>query len=625
MKVNKINSVNNNYFISSNIQKKTNFMNQENSVPLSGLQTLGVYNQINFKGNDKKFEIGLSSEELAMRTSDEVNTNYKLLDVDAPEFLALQFADRQALAHLVKAAVILDDVALIQDNPHNIEFRDYLIEETEKGNIDAKNALQIFTSQKGINGIDNKMNKVQLAKGVEETLGGGFYPEDLEVEEFHNILNKMLDDGETEEVANILNQRSIVVRDGDKLKAVDYTKYFEKEFETAARELEKAAQVSSNDLFNEFLVHQALALLGKYPLEDAYADKYWADMQNTPLEFTITRENYDDNMTKTVPENEELMQRLNKHGIEVIPKDSIGVRVGIVNEEGTDRLLGIKKHLPKIAEKLPHQDLYVQSVNNKHSKQTMVDADLVYLSGDSASIRAGVVTAENLPNSDKLSLKMGGGRRNVYHRQVRMYKDNATLKTKLNHLLTPEQHKYYDSEAIHKFIIGHENMHSLGPNKNAELGKYTDVFEELKADMGSFANIDTLVEEGFYTPEERKEIIVTAVVNNGLKSMPKLSQTHRTCDVMEFNYLYQHGAFEMNTEGIITVDFDKAEKAAKDMLDEIIFIQATGDIDKAEKFVSDYFYWDIENELFADNLNKISKKLTGKFTHPLADELLKKV
>ena len=143
--------------------------------------------------------------------------------------------------------------------------------------------------------------------------------------------------------------------------------------------------------------------------------------------------------------------------------------------------------------------------------------------------------------------------------------------------------------------------------------------------MGSFANIDTLVEEGFYTPEERKEIIVTAVVNNGLKSMPKLSQTHRTCDVMEFNYLYQHGAFEMNTEGIITVDFDKAEKAAKDMLDEIIFIQATGDIDKAEKFVSDYFYWDIENELFADNLNKISKKLTGKFTHPLADELLKKV
>ena len=625
MKINKIDSVKNNYVFSlSKVKNNAQFIENKN-ISLNGLKALGVYNQVSFKGSDKNFEIALSSEELAMRTSDEVNTNYKLLDVDSPEFLALQYGDRKALAHLVKAAVILDDVGLKQDNPHNIEFRDYLVEETKKGNIDAKNALQIFTSQKGINGIDNKMDKVQLAKGIGETLGGGFYPEDLKVDEFHNILNKMLDDGETDEVAKILNQRSIVVRDGKKLKAVDYTKYFEKEFQLAARELEKAAQASSNEQFNEFLVHQALALLGEYPLEDAYADRIWADMQNTPLEFTITRENYDDNMSKTVPENEELMQRLNEHGIEVIPKDSIGVRVGIVNDEGTQRLLGIKKYLPKIAEKLPHQDLYSQTIKTKHSKQTMVDADLVYLSGDSANIRAGVVTAENLPNSDKLSLKMGGGRRNVYHRQVRMYKDNATLKSKLNFLLNPEQHKYYDSEAIHKFIIGHENMHSLGPKKNAELGKYTDVFEELKADMGSFANIDTLVDEGFYTEDERKEIIVTAVINNGLKSMPTLNQTHRTCDVMEFNYLYKNGAFEMNTDGIITVDFDKAELAAKKMFDEIIFIQATGDIDKAEKFVNDYFYWDIENELFADNLNKISKKLTGKFTHPLADELLKTV
>ena len=72
--------------------------------------------------------------------------------------------------------------------------------------------------------------EIDLAEGIDETLGRGFYPEDLQVEEFHEILNKMLDDGETEEVKKILNQRSIVIRDGKKLKAVDYTDYFKEEF-----------------------------------------------------------------------------------------------------------------------------------------------------------------------------------------------------------------------------------------------------------------------------------------------------------------------------------------------------------------------------------------------------------
>ena len=49
----------------------------------------------------------------------------------------------------------------------------------------------------------------------------------------------------------------------------------------------------------------------------------------------------------------------------------------------------------------------------------MVDADLIMLARDVGVYRAGITFAENLPNDDKLSLSMGGGRRNVYHRQVR--------------------------------------------------------------------------------------------------------------------------------------------------------------------------------------------------------------
>jgi len=62
----------------------------------------------------------------------------------------------------------------------------------------------------------------------------------------------MLEDGETEEVGKILNQRSIVERDGKKLKAVDYCDKFKEEFTQIADELDKAAETSTNKDFNVF-------------------------------------------------------------------------------------------------------------------------------------------------------------------------------------------------------------------------------------------------------------------------------------------------------------------------------------------------------------------------------------
>jgi hypothetical protein len=45
-----------------------------------------------------------------------------MLGVDAPEYLGLQEGDKKALKHLVKAAYILDEIYLKQDNEKNIAF-----------------------------------------------------------------------------------------------------------------------------------------------------------------------------------------------------------------------------------------------------------------------------------------------------------------------------------------------------------------------------------------------------------------------------------------------------------------------------------------------------------------------
>lgn len=570
------------------------------------------------------FTLNLSREELEKRTNKDYLNTKKMLSPNAPEYLELADGDKEALKHLVRAAYILEKINMQIDNPHNLDFKAFLEKEIENGNEDAKLTKILFDAQKGINAIDTMSNKINLAKGLTEHLGKGVYPEDLSKEEFHAILTKMINEGKIDDVKKILTQRSVVERNGDKLIGIDYIDKFKEDFAKMADELDLARETSTNTDFNEYLELQAKALREADPMLDAYADKKWATLQDTPLEFTITRENYEDEMTGTIAENKELSELLNAHEITPTPKDFLGGRVGIVNKKGTEALMAIKKYLPELAKNMPFADEYEQNISTTgDTKQTMVDVDLVAVAGDVGAYRGGITLAENLPNDDKMSLKIGGGRRNVYHRQIRFISNVAKLQERLDEILDKEQHKYYLDEADHWFTIGHENAHSLGPKKACEtLGKYRNIIEENKADMGSLAFVDLLTELGMYTEEQRKQIIVTTVADNFLKSKPTLSQAHRVRTVMQNKYFAERGAYDI-IDGKIHVNIDKVVPIAKEMLSEIIRIQIDGDFDKAEKYVLDNFVWTDNMELIAQKLQKVSKYLNGRTESPLAELLLK--
>jgi hypothetical protein len=546
-------------------------------------------------------------EELEKRCNPEFITTKILLKADSPEYLSLQEGDKEALKYLVKAGAILENIHLQIDDHHNLPFKKFLEEEIKKGNKQAELTKILFDAQKGINAIDRLSNKIYLAKGITNKPGIGVYPEDLTKEDFHKILIKMLHEKKIDEVKNILNQRSIVIRDGEYLKSIDYVDYFKEDFSKMADLFEKASKVSTNKDFNEYLILQAKALRKADPMLDAEADKKWASLQDTPLELTLTRENYEDELTLTFTENEELKKLLKENNINPVPKDCLGLRVGIINKKGTEDLISIKKYLPLLANNMPYNNEYEQKISKdteKENKQTMVDVDLVMLAGDCGTYRAGITLAENLPNDDKLSLTIGGGKRNVYHRQIRFVSDPSQLQKLLDEILDKDQHKYYNREADHWFTIGHENTHSLGPNRpNDKLGKYSHIIEENKADMGGLAFLDLLAKEGYYTEEQKIQIIVTAVVDTFLKVKPKLQQAHRVRTVMQNYYLFKKGAYDIK-EGKIHVNIDKVVQGANDMLKEIVRVQIDDSFEKGEKYVTDYFVWTKEMQLIGEKNSK---------------------
>jgi len=584
-----------------------------------------------------KYEINLSIEELKKRTHKDYLTTKKMLAVDAPEYTELAEGDKKALEHLVKAAVVLDKINMQLDNFHNLPFKEFLEKEIEKGNEAAKLTKILFDAQKGVCALDRESHMIELGvnvcNGTASTIkmrpGKALYPEDLEKEEFHSILIKMLNEGKINEVAKILNQRSVVERNGDELVAIDYIDKFKEDFAHMADELDKASEVSTNADFNEFLKLQAKALRTPDSMLDAYADKKWATLQDTPLEFTITRENYSDEMTETVVENPELKALLDKAEIVPVAKDFLGGRVGIINKKGTEAILNVKKYLPLMAKNMPFNDKYEQNISpDKESKQTMVDADLVTVTGDVGEFRAGITLAENLPNDDKWSItKLDGGRRNVYHRQIRLItSDDARekLQKRLDAILNKDLHKFYNDEADHWFTVGHENGHSLGPKSGTEgLGKYKSIIEENKADMVSLSMLDVLTEAGMYTKEQREQIIVTYAADNMMMSKPTMSQAHRVRSVMQNYFFMKEGAITISPEGMLWVDMGKMVPTARKMLEKIIEVQLSGDFETGEKYVNEYFVWTPEMETMAQNIKKVSKTLNGKVEAPLAEELLK--
>ena len=574
------------------------------------------------------FEFNLTLEELTKRTDKDYLIRKPMLKETAEEYNNLADGDKIALKHLCKAANWANQIYMKQDNELNLPFLSFINEEINKGNKIAELTKILFDAQLGIIGIDSESKSVILLKGAKELEGKGFYPADITKEELHSILKTMLKNGEKEEVKKILNQRTIVKRDGDKLKAFDYTEEFKEEFSAIANELKEAAKYSTNADFNEYLLLQAKALEKNDAMLDAYADKKWAELQDTPLEFTISREQYADLLTGSVIEDEELNQLLLENDITAISKDSIGIRVGIVNKEGTQDLLKVKNYLPLMAENMPLKELYEQNISSDDdNKQTMVDADIVSLRGDEGSYRGGITIAQNLPNNDKLSLTIGGGRRNVYHRQVRTNTSEDAKKRRQKRLdatLNKDLHQFYNIEADHWFTIGHENVHSLGPKSGTEaLGKYKNIIEENKADMGALALVDCLTDAKVYTEQQRKEILVTFGADCFLKAKPELSQAHRVRTVMQAYFFMQEGAIEVNEDGIINVNIEKMVPTATKMLTEIIQVQLSKDFSAGENFIKKYFVWTKEMDLLSKKLKEIDKSLNGIVQTPLADFLCK--
>ncbi len=565
-----------------------------------------------------EYNYNISKEEAAKRVDPEYFTSIKCLDFDSPEFKALSESDKEVVKHLCRAAYWIDVISYMLDNKHNINFLQFVSDKASKGDQYSANILRLFRAQKSTTAFDINGGKIKLAKEIDETKGKNFYQFDIDTEAFYAIVNDMINVGQVDELKKIFSTRSVVKFVEGKMIGVDYVDQFRTEFAKCADELDMASKCCTDKEFARYLIAQAKALRTANPRLDAEADKLWAKLDKTKFEFTITREQYADELTPLIFANEQLANRLLNLGIDVQPKDSIGARVGLVNPEGTKTLNKLNK-INEISSKLmPYRDEYANSVVKDSVSQIAVDVDLIALTGDEGAYSAGIVLAQNLPNNDKLSLKLGGGRKNVYHRQIRNIRSSKAYE----HILAPEFIAMFNPEADHWATIEHENTHSLGPKDTKALGEYASILEEYKADMGMFAFLREYIEAGYFTTQQAYQIIVTDMFSNFGKTKPNLSQAHRVRSVMITNRMLEAKAL-LYKDGRLYFDYDKVIDTAKIMLAEVVRLQLDKSQAKAKEYIEKYFVWTSVHEDIANTIKKYNKKLNGELVEPIYDEYTK--
>ena len=162
-----------------------------------------------------KFKLNLTLKELKKRTSKRYFSEIKFIDEKFPAYKNLNEREKLVLMYLTRASFCFEKVNLKLENHKNLEFLNFLEDEIKENNEKAKLTKILFDAQKSAFSPDSLGNEIELSKDLKKNKGLGFYPEDLSVEEFHLIIEKMLNLNLIQEVKKILNQRSVVLRDGE--------------------------------------------------------------------------------------------------------------------------------------------------------------------------------------------------------------------------------------------------------------------------------------------------------------------------------------------------------------------------------------------------------------------------
>ncbi|HLF55920.1 MAG TPA: peptidase, partial [Thermoanaerobaculia bacterium] len=179
-------------------------------------------------------------------------------------------------------------------------------------------------------------------------------------------------------------------------------------------------------------------------------------------------------------------------------------------------------------------------------------------------------------------------------------------------------------DAFFDEVLHHELSHGLGPGTIVKNGQPTEVrlelkelystLEEAKADVMGIYNILALVEAGEMPRELRSSLDPTYVAGLFRAARFGVHEAHGQGVVAQFNYLLEKGALAIDGEGRYRTVVDRFPAGIRDLLREMLTLQAEGDYEGTKRFLDRYGHPTPPLEAAIERLRDLPVDLDTRYT-----------
>ena len=475
------------------------------------------------------------------------------------DITALPPNERDALAHMVRAAQVMDALFLEQVWSGNETLLTALLQdESPLGQA----RLHEFLINKGPwSRLDH--NEPFVPGVPPKPPSANYYPAGATKEE----VEKWIDSLGGAEKTRATGFFTTIRRDpSGRFVAVPYSLEYQGELALAAQHLRAAAAATAQPTLKAFLESRATAFLSNDYYE---SDVKWMELDAT-IEPTIgPYEVYEDEWFNY--------------------KAAFEAFITVKDAAESSKLQKFAGALQDIENNLPIDPNYRNPKLGAMAPIAVVNT--VFSAGDG---NRGVQTAAfNLPNDERVIREKGSKRVMLKNNQQAKF-DKVLVPISRVALAAADQGNV-SFDAFFTHILMHELMHGLGPHDinvggrastvRQELKDTYSTIEEAKADISGLFALQHLVDKGQIDKALERTMYTTFLASSFRSVRFGINEAHGRGQAIQLNYLLDKGGFTVNGDGTFSVDAGKIREAVIGLTREIMTLQAEGSYAKARQMI----------------------------------------
>ena len=192
-------------------------------------------------------------------------------------------------------------------------------------------------------------------------------------------------------------------------------------------------------------------------------------------------------------------------------------------------------------------------------------------------------------------------------------------------VLDPSQDALLSFDAYFNHTLFHELSHALGPGiikgpdgklqeNRLYLKALYSTIEECKADVVGVWTLLYAMDQKLITTFDAPKLFVTDAALLFRSMRFGIGEAHGGGAALQWNWYREKGAIVPSADGRFRIDVPKYREAVRNLAEELLMIEATGDYDRAERLLKQYSVSTPEIEDVIPKLQDIPVDITPVFT-----------